>query len=163
MNKQMRLKNVYIERKKVLGKKVAWASGIVTKLEEKEDEMVDILFINNIPCWKNTMPPFTMDVTIEIREMERNKRGARVLHAIECHNIEPVKIDIDDDEDDIIKHNLIDKAQRNETFANFIVNQFNKEICPYLNLSTGNGIFDNYTKLYWHVTRIRKALKLIHL
>ncbi len=142
MNKQMRLKNVYIERKKVLGKKVAWASGIVTKLEEKEDEMVDILFINNIPCWKNTMPPFTMDVTIEIREMERNKRGARVLHAIECHNIEPVKIDIDDDEDDIIKHNLIDKAQRNETFANFIVNQFNKEICPSLNLSTGNGIFD---------------------
>ena len=38
MNKQMRLKNVYIERKKVLGKKVAWASGIVTKLEEKEEK-----------------------------------------------------------------------------------------------------------------------------
>ena len=35
MNKQMRLKNVYIERKKVLGKKVAWASGIVTKLGGK--------------------------------------------------------------------------------------------------------------------------------
>lgn len=143
MHRQLRLTNVYIERKKVLGKKVAWASG-VTILEAKDNELVDILFVNNLPLWKNVNLPYIMDVTIEIRESKRNKRGARVLHAIKCHSIKTLKVekksDTNDDEDDI-KHSLNDKTQRNENFANFIVNTFTREF-PSLNLSSGNGIFD---------------------
>ena len=71
-----------------------------TKLEEVADEQV-ILFVKNVPDWKHKMPCL-MDVTVEIREMGRNKRG-RVLHAIECHGIQDMEVE---ETDDMINHHL---------------------------------------------------------
>ena len=116
MPKRIRLRRVLAERRKILGKKVAWVSG-ATKLEEVTDEQVDILFVKNVPDWKQHKMPCLMDVTIEIREFDRNKRGARVLHAIECHGIQDMEVK---ENDDLINHHLEDKSLRNEKFASFI-------------------------------------------
>ena len=110
-----------------------------TKLEEVADEQVDILFVKNVPDWKQHKMPCLMDVTVEIREMGRNKRGARVLHAIECHGIQDMEVE---ETDDIINHHLEDKSLRNEKFASFIVNEFKGQLFPTLDLSAGNGILD---------------------
>ena len=138
MPKRIRLRRVLAERRKILGKKVAWVSG-VTKLEEVTDEQVDILFVKNVPDWKQHKMPCLMDVTVEIREFDRNKRGARVLHALECHGIQDMEVK---ENDDLINHHLEDKSLRNEKFASFIVNEFKGQLFPTLNLSSGNGILD---------------------